>query len=125
MALALLVRVGLELQWPVVKDEPMVKVSAHDYLFTLPDKDGDSLGYKVTFSDEEGDVIKKLEILEELMREHSCFSSLSKNNNEIDWKEFSPNAEEYKSAVAKAIAEGSGHIIKGIFSCSNSFSKKV
>ncbi|KAF3573876.1 hypothetical protein F2Q69_00059159 [Brassica cretica] len=91
VALALLVRVGLELQWPVVKDEPMVKVSAHDYLFTLPDKDGDSLG---------------------------------KNNNEIDWKEFSPKAEEYKNVVAKAIAEGTGHIIKGIFICSNSFSKK-
>ncbi|KAH0934503.1 hypothetical protein HID58_011620 [Brassica napus] len=125
VALALLVRVGLELQWPVVKDEPMVKVSAHDYLFTLPDKDGDSLGYKVTFSDEEGGVFKKLEILEELMREHSCFSSLSKNKNEIDWKEFSPKAEEYKNVVAKAIAEGTGHIIKGIFICSNSFSKMV
>ncbi|CAN6997627.1 hypothetical protein Bca4012_004616 [Brassica carinata] len=125
VTLAMLVRVGLDLQWPVVKEEPMVKVNAREYLFTLPDKDGDSLGYKVTFSGEEGDILKNIEVLEELMREDSCFSYLSKTKNEIDWKEFSPNAEEYKSAVAKAIAEGSGHIIKGIFSCSNSFSKKV
>lgn len=125
LTLAMLVRVGLDLQWLVGKDEPMVKVNAHDYLFTLQDKDGDSLGYKVTFSDEEEDVFKKLEILEELMRENSCLSSLSKTNNEIDWKEFSPKAGEYKNLVAKAIAEGTGHIIKGIFTCSNSFSQKV
>ncbi|KAF2578846.1 hypothetical protein F2Q68_00003293 [Brassica cretica] len=125
VTLAMLVRVGLDLQWPVVKEEPMVKVNAHEYLFTLPDKDGDSLGYKVTFSGEEGDILKNIELLEELMREDSCFSYVSKTKNEINWKEFSPNAEEYKSVVAKAIAEGSGHIIKGIFSCSNSFSKKV
>ncbi|CAN8258537.1 unnamed protein product [Cochlearia groenlandica] len=33
--------------------------------------------------------------------------------------------EEYKSVVAKAIAGGTGHIIKGIFTCSNSYSKKI
>ncbi|CAN6811697.1 unnamed protein product [Brassica oleracea] len=83
VTLAMLVRVGLDLQWPVVKEEPMVKVNAHEYLFTLPDKDGDSLGYKVTFSGEEGDILKNIELLEELMREDSCFSYVQKGGNEI------------------------------------------
>ncbi|KAL0717573.1 hypothetical protein Bca4012_066895 [Brassica carinata] len=97
-------------------DFKLVKVSSDDNVtLAILDKDGDSLVYKVTFYDEEGDVFKKLEILEDLMRENFCLLSLSKTNNEIDWKEFSPKAGEYKSVVAKAIAEGTGHIIKGIF----------
>ncbi|CAH8332204.1 unnamed protein product [Eruca vesicaria subsp. sativa] len=106
VTLAMLVRVGLDFQWPVVKDEPMVKVKDCDYLFTLPVKDGGPFGYKVTFSGQDGDVLKKLEILEELMRDDSCLLSLSKTNNEIDWKEFSPKAGEYNTVAAKAIAEG-------------------
>lgn len=125
VTLAMIIRVGHDLQWPFVKDELVVKVNARDYLFTLPVEEGDPLRYGVTFSGEEGDVVKSLEVLEDFMRENSCFSSSSKNNNEIDWKEFSPKADEYKSVVAKAIAGGTGHIIKGIFACSNSYSKKV
>ncbi|CAA7037195.1 unnamed protein product [Microthlaspi erraticum] len=127
MTLEMIVRVGLDLQWPVVKDHTLVKVNAREYLFTLPVEDSDRLRYGVTFSGEDGDVVNSLEFLEGFMRENSCFSSLSssKNNNEIDWKEYSPKAGEYKSVVAKAIAGGTGHIIKGIFACSNSYSKKV
>ncbi|CAL9221772.1 unnamed protein product [Arabidopsis halleri] len=33
--------------------------------------------------------------------------------------------EKSSSALTKAIAEGTGHIIKGIFTCSNSYSKKI
>ncbi|KFK39626.1 hypothetical protein AALP_AA3G268300 [Arabis alpina] len=123
--LEMVVRVGHDLEWPVVKEEPVVKVNARDYIFTLPVKDGDPRRYGVTFYGEEEDVVKSLDFLEEFMRENSCFSSLSKTNNEIDWKVFAPNAEEYKNGVAKAIAGVSGYIIKGIFTCSNLYSNKV
>ncbi|KFK39628.1 hypothetical protein AALP_AA3G268400 [Arabis alpina] len=124
VTLEMVVRVGHDHQWPVVKDEPVEKVNARDYIFTLPVKDGNPRRYGVAFSGQEEDVDKSLEFLEKFMKENSCFSSLS-NNNEIDWKEFAPKADEYKSVVAKAIAGGTGHIIKGIFTCSNSYSKKV
>ncbi|CAH2053103.1 unnamed protein product [Thlaspi arvense] len=83
-----IVRIGHDLQWPVVTDELVVNVNAHDYLFTLPVKVGDPLiRYGVTFSVDEGrDVVKSLEFLEEFMRENSCFSSSGKNKKEIDWK---------------------------------------
>lgn len=66
----------------------------------------------------------KEEIMEKLKGEKTSSTS-GKNNNEIDWQELSPKLEEYKSGVAKAIAEGTGHIIKGILTCSNSYSQKV
>lgn len=103
----------------------MVKVSVYDYFFIFLDKDGDLFGYKVIFFDEEGGVFKKFEIFEELMREYFCFLFLSKNKNEIDWKEFLLKVEEYKNVVVKVIVEGIGYIIKGIFICSNFFFKMV
>ena len=36
VTLAMIVRIGHGLQWPVIKDEPVVKLDARDYLFTLP-----------------------------------------------------------------------------------------
>ncbi|KAL9829588.1 putative senescence/spartin-associated [Arabidopsis thaliana] len=67
-----------------------------------------------------------LEFPEDLLGENSqSTSSTPMKNDEIDWKEFAPKTEEYKSVVAKAIAGGTGHIIKGIFTCSNAYSKKV
>ncbi|KAL1197468.1 Protein EARLY-RESPONSIVE TO DEHYDRATION 7 [Cardamine amara subsp. amara] len=62
---------------------------------------------------------------EEIVKGDKTSSTSGKNNNEIDWKELSPKLEEYKSIVAKAIAQGTGHIIKGILTCSNSYSQKV
>ncbi|KAG7547466.1 Senescence/spartin-associated [Arabidopsis suecica] len=45
VALAMVVRIGRDLQWPVIKDEPVVKLDSRDYLFTLPVKDGEPLSY--------------------------------------------------------------------------------
>ncbi|CAH8389590.1 unnamed protein product [Eruca vesicaria subsp. sativa] len=129
VTLAMIVRIGHDLQWPVIKDEPVVKLDARDYLFTLPVKDGDPLSYGVTFSGDERDVTlaNNLKLLDEFLKENSCFSysSSSKVNNGIDWKEFAPRIEDYNNVVAKAIAGGTGHIIRGLFSCSNAYTNQV
>lgn len=78
----------------------------------------------LSFLGEDGEIMENPEFLGDFMWEKSSSAS-GMNNNEIDWKEYAPKAEEYKSVVAKAIAEETGHIIKGIFTCSNSYSKKV
>ncbi|CAH2049689.1 unnamed protein product [Thlaspi arvense] len=48
--LAFVVKIG-ELQWPLTKDEPVVKLDEKNYLFSLPMKDGDPLSYGVAFLD--------------------------------------------------------------------------
>ncbi|KAF8052053.1 hypothetical protein N665_1619s0006 [Sinapis alba] len=136
VALAMVVRIGNDLQWPVIKDEPVVKLDARDYLFTLPVKDGDPLSYGVTFFPRDpNDVVfgNSLELLDDFLGENSCFSSSSSSssssslrvNNGIDWKEFAPRIEDYNNVVAKAIAGGTGHIIRGIFKCSNAYTNQV
>lgn len=129
VTLAMIVRIGHDLQWPVIRDEPVVKLDARDYLFTLPVKDGDPLSYGVTFSGDDRDValVNSLKLLDQFLSENSCFSSSasSKVNNGIDWKEFAPRIEDYNNVVAKAIAGGTGHIIRGIFSLSNAYSNQV
>ncbi|KAF3541969.1 hypothetical protein F2Q69_00019367 [Brassica cretica] len=132
VALAMVVRIGNDLQWPVIKDEPVVKLDARDYLFTLPVKDGDPLSYGVTFFPRDPDdvvFVNSLELLDDFLRENSCFSSSSSSssgvNNGIDWKEFAPRIEDYNNVVAKAIAGGTGHIIRGMFKCSNAYTNQV
>ncbi|KAG7578174.1 Senescence/spartin-associated [Arabidopsis thaliana x Arabidopsis arenosa] len=129
VTLAMIVRIGHDLQWPVIRDEPVVKLDARDYLFTLPVKDGDPLSYGVTFSGDDRDValVNSLKLLDQFLSENSCFSSTasSKVNNGIDWQEFAPRIEDYNNVVAKAIAGGTGHIIRGIFSLSNAYSNQV
>ncbi|XP_010490004.1 PREDICTED: protein EARLY-RESPONSIVE TO DEHYDRATION 7, chloroplastic-like [Camelina sativa] len=55
----------------------------------------------LSFSGEDGEIVGNLNFLEDFMGEKSSSTS------------------------TKAIAEGTGHIIKGIFTCSNSYSKKI
>ncbi|KAH9626284.1 hypothetical protein KSS87_007159 [Heliosperma pusillum] len=128
VALATTIKVGDYLQWPLTKDEPVLKLDALHYLFTLPMKEGHPLNYGVSFSDR---VDKKLlGSLDTFLGEHCCFSCPSdnfkgKNNNDLDWKEFAPKVEAYNGVLARAIAQGTGHIVKGIFICSNAYTNQV
>ncbi|KDP33791.1 hypothetical protein JCGZ_07362 [Jatropha curcas] len=126
VSLATIVKVGDDLQWPLTKDEPVVKIDALHYLFSLPMTDGDPLSYGVTFWEHYSG---SLSLLDSFLSEHSCFSgsgssSTSKNNN-IEWKQFAPSVEDYNNFLAKAIAGGTGQIVKGIFKCSNAYTNKV
>lgn len=123
--LATAVKVGGELQWPLTKDEPVVKLDALHYLFSLPMKDGQQpLSYGVAFSEKSGGELGQLD---SLLKENCLFTvaSRKRKDHEIDWKEFAPAVESYNSYLAKAIAGGTGHIVKGIFKCSNAYANKV
>ncbi|KAK2999156.1 hypothetical protein RJ639_024049 [Escallonia herrerae] len=122
--LATTIKVGDDLQWPLTKDEPVVKLDPLHYLFSLPMKDGDPLSYGVTFSQQKGG---SLGLLDAFLSEHSCFSTApsSVQNKDVKWKEFAPKIEDYNNVLAKAIAGGTGQIVKGIFKCSNAYTNQV
>ncbi|GAV88886.1 Senescence domain-containing protein [Cephalotus follicularis] len=123
--LATIVKVGYDLQWPLTKDEPVVKLDSHQYLFSLLVQDGESLSYGVTFWEQYS---SSLGMLDSFLKENSCFSAseIRRNvNKDVDWKEFAPKVEDYNSFLAKAIAGGTGQIVKGIFQCSNAYTNQV
>lgn len=125
VSVAFTIKVGDELQWPLTKDEPVVKLDALHYLFSLPMKDGYPLSYGITFSEQN---CGYLGLLDSFLSEHALLtasaSSSTKNKN-INWKEFAPRIDDYNNVLAKAIAEGTGQIVKGIFKCSNAYTNKV
>ncbi|KAL4034665.1 hypothetical protein IC575_003329 [Cucumis melo] len=128
VSLATIVKVGDDLQWPLTKDEPVVKLNSLNYLFSLPMKDGDPLSYGVTFLEQNS---SSLNLLDSFLKENSCFSSSSSscnapnNKSMINWKEYAPKIDDYNNILAKAIAEGTGQIVQGIFKCSNSYANQV
>lgn len=124
VVLATTVKVGDELQWPLTNDEPVVKIDALHYLFSLPMKDGEEpLSYGVSLPGGGG----SLASLDSFLKEHSCFScsSDSNRNKGVNWKEYAPAVGDYNNFLAKTIAGGTGQIVKGIFKCSNSYTNQV
>ncbi|KAF7147165.1 hypothetical protein RHSIM_Rhsim03G0236800 [Rhododendron simsii] len=124
VVLATTVKVGDELQWPLTNDEPVVKLDALHYLFSLPMTDGEEpLSYGVSFPDGGG----SLSSLDSFLKEHSCFSCSpeSNRNRGVNWKEYAPAVGNYNNFLAKAIAGGTGQIVRGIFKCSNSYTNQV
>ncbi|KAG9449090.1 hypothetical protein H6P81_009055 [Aristolochia fimbriata] len=131
--LATFIKVGEDLRWPLTKDEPVVKVDRLDYLFSLPGEGGEILSYGVSFSE----TSSGLESLDAFLQENSCFSPPSSDahdpppavasldSRELYWKKFAPRVEDYNGVIAKAIAGGTGEIVKGIFMCSNAYVKQV
>ncbi|XP_023516308.1 senescence/dehydration-associated protein At4g35985, chloroplastic-like [Cucurbita pepo subsp. pepo] len=125
VSLATIIKVGEDLQWPLTKDEPVVKLNSLNYLFSLPMKDGDPLSYGVTFLEQYS---SSLSLLDLFLKDNSCFCSSSCNANNksiINWKEYAPKIDDYNNMLAKAIAEGTGQIVQGIFKCSNSYANQV
>ncbi|ONK69803.1 uncharacterized protein A4U43_C05F26900 [Asparagus officinalis] len=129
VSLATVVKVGPHLQWPLTIDEPVIKIDKFHYLFTLQDQDGGFLNYGVTFDAANGSLLDSLDLF---LKEHACFSkqdgSKSKGDgsgHEVYWRDYAPKIDEYNGVLAKAIARGTGEIVKGIFTCSNAYSNQV
>lgn len=126
--LATILRVGHDLTWPLTKDEPVVKLDSLNYLFSLPMTDGDPLSYGVSFPEQ---YVGSLTSLDSFLKENSCFSGLTTTapaaakSRGVDWKEFAPKVEDYNNVLARAIAGGTGQIVKGIFKCSNAYANQV
>ncbi|GAA0187257.1 hypothetical protein LIER_34545 [Lithospermum erythrorhizon] len=125
VSIAIVIKIGDEIQWPLTKDEPVVKIDAVMYLFSLPMQDGSNpLSYGVTFFKQNE---RNLLLLDSFLKENSLFtcSDLSNINRDLDWKEFAPRIEDYNNVLAKAIAGGTGQIVKGIFKLSNAYANQV
>ncbi|KAK9101199.1 hypothetical protein Scep_024629 [Stephania cephalantha] len=127
--LANIVKVGEDVQWPLTKDEPVLKLDAVHYLFSLPMKEGGLMSYGVSFS---GPFRRDdMSLVDSFLKEHSCFSDVgsssasSKEKPPVEWKSYAPRIEEYNGFLAKAIAAGTGQIVKGIFKCTNAYTKQV
>ncbi|EPS67503.1 hypothetical protein M569_07274, partial [Genlisea aurea] len=123
VALAILIRVGDEIRWPLTKDEPVVKLDASNYLFSLPIGDGNPITYAVSFGS-----IESLGSLDSFLSENSLFNSrcpAQKEGSVIDWKEFAPAIDDYNTFLGKAVAKGTGQIVKGVFRCSNAYANQV
>lgn len=163
--IALFVKVGEDLRWPLTKDEPTLKLDSRHYLFSIrlpPDEEASDkdkakqkendedkesseiLNYGVTFADEED-----LDSLDSFLQQHSCLSLPAESNSSTHdsrcsciprwkslnprlrnseaayWTALAPRVEDYNSVVGKAIAAGSGQIIKGIFLCSNAYASQL
>lgn len=127
--LATIIRVGLDLRWPLTKDEPVIKLDQMHYLFTLPVKDGGFLNYGVSFAAPDS----RLASLDMFLKENTCFSTPMDASStvkrpppyEVYWKDYAPRIEDYNGLLAKAIAGGTGEIVKGIFKCSNVYTSQI
>lgn len=140
VAVATVVRVGRDLGWPLARDEPVVKLDRLHYLFTLPDRDGAFLNYGVSFADT-ADAAAAIAALDGYLRSNACFSAPSAatggffrsrtsrppppTSSDAYWNEFAPRMEGYNGVLAKAIAAGTGQLVKGIFMCSEAYASQV
>ncbi|CAN1336620.1 Senescence/dehydration-associated protein At4g35985, chloroplastic [Linum perenne] len=114
---ATVVKVGKELQWPLTREEPVVKLDNFHYLFSLPMKNVYSLSYGLTFPTNQG---KILGTLDSFLAQNSCFSGTNINNNKNNSSISSSSNLDWKQ-----IAQGTIQIVRGIFMCSNVYSNLV
>ncbi|PWA53967.1 Senescence/spartin-associated [Artemisia annua] len=128
---AVLARVGDELQWPLAKDEAVVKLDEFHYFFTLRVHGDDGVEEVVSYGLTIGE--KGGEELDRVLREYSAFQVkevekgvqkvvLQEGGSEeakaaAYWTTLAPNVEDYSHSVARMIASGSGQLIRGIIWC--------
>lgn len=157
---AVLARIGDEIQWPLAKDEAAVKLDESHYFFTLRvppesaevnDRHVESqenvLNYGLTIASkgQEGllreldGVLEKYsafrvekvpekrgaegwwavakEVSPEEMEKDKTKGELVEKSSAAYWTTLAPNVEDYSGSVARMIAAGSGHLVKGILWC--------
>ncbi|XP_065848653.1 senescence/dehydration-associated protein At4g35985, chloroplastic-like isoform X2 [Euphorbia lathyris] len=120
---ATIIKVGDDLQWPLTRDEPVLKLDRFHYLFSLLIKDGHPLNYGLAFPQMYG---LNLGPLDSLLKENSCFSGVSSSKSKnVEWEQFGSRIDDYNRVLVNAIADGSGQIVRGIFVCSNAYSSRV
>ncbi|XP_031265721.1 protein EARLY-RESPONSIVE TO DEHYDRATION 7, chloroplastic-like [Pistacia vera] len=143
---AVFARIGDEIQWPLAKDEPAVKLDESHYFFTLrvPDQDHyELLNYGLTIATKgQAHLLKELD---RILETYSCFSVQKVRNMEswevvaremspeelkledkrdfmeksssAYWTTLAPNVEDYSWTSARMIAAGSGQLIRGVLWC--------
>ncbi|XP_006644642.1 senescence/dehydration-associated protein At4g35985, chloroplastic-like isoform X2 [Oryza brachyantha] len=143
VAVATVARVGRDLGWPLTRDEPVVRLDRLHYLFTLPDRDGGAfLNYGVSFAAPNDALLASLDAF---LRANACFSTPSAGapapsrsytatatatntppaTTDGYWNDYAPRMEGYNNVLAKAIAAGTGQLVRGIFMCSDAYASQV
>uniref|UniRef100_A0A0E0C7D7 Senescence domain-containing protein n=1 Tax=Oryza meridionalis TaxID=40149 RepID=A0A0E0C7D7_9ORYZ len=152
VAVATVARVGRGLGWPITRDEPVVRLDRLHYLFTLPDSTGGGggalfLNYGVSFAAPDD---ARLASLDAFLKANACFSTPSSpagvaaparssaattttttrpapTTTTADgyWNDFAPRMDSYNNVLAKAIAAGTGQLVRGIFMCSEAYATQV
>ncbi|CAN6456762.1 unnamed protein product [Victoria cruziana] len=141
--IAIIVKVDDDCRWLLTKDEPVVKLDDLHYLLTVKppstgqEKEDEFISYGVKFSERS----RALDALDAFLSENCCFSAPKaeaavpaveagakvgcwahwKGLEDDNWKKYAPNVDNYHSVLAKAIASGSGEVVKGVFICSNAY----
>ncbi|CAN6481294.1 unnamed protein product [Victoria cruziana] len=125
-------------QWPLAKDEATVKLDDSHYFFSLrvPADSGTQgsdaadcvINYGLTF---EAERQEKAE-LDSILQQYSCFSVQSASKvpgseppaeEEAEaaaaayWTTLAPNVNDYSGLMARAVAAGSGQLVRGIIWC--------
>ncbi|KAF3796440.1 hypothetical protein EJ110_NYTH01443 [Nymphaea thermarum] len=127
-----------DVQWPLAKDEAAVKLDDSHYFFSLrvPAESGSQgsdaadwvLNYGLTFEVERQEKTE----LDGILEQYSCFSVHSaskvpgseppaKEGAEAAaaayWTTLAPNVNDYSGLMARAVAVGSGQLVRGIIWC--------
>ncbi|XBJ11649.1 hypothetical protein VPH35_016313 [Triticum aestivum] len=112
-----LVHVGREFGWLLVRNETVIKLDRLHYLFKLPDKDGVLPNYGVV----EATLLPSLDVL---LKSDSCLSAPSRVSRPPPSASAS-RVDRNNGMLAKAIAAGTSHPIKGIFMCNEAYCSPV
>ncbi|KAE9616459.1 hypothetical protein Lal_00034852 [Lupinus albus] len=142
---AVLARIGDQIQWPLAKDVSTVKLDQSHYFFTIRVKEEfEVLNYGLTIATkgQEGilkeldDVLEKYSLLSkenveglggwEVLSKETSPEELNKSGEKRElveetsaayWTTLAPNVEDYSSGFARWIAAGSGQVVRGILWC--------
>ncbi|KEH30493.1 senescence/dehydration-associated-like protein [Medicago truncatula] len=131
---AVLARIGDQIQWPLAKDVSTVKLDESHYFFTLklPQSDDEVLNYGLTVAAKGSK--KVLKKLDEVLEKYSLLSvekvkgvkgwevlekkeDVEENSAAAYWTTLAPNVEDYSGRFGRWIAAGSGQMIRGILWC--------
>ncbi|CAN6456763.1 unnamed protein product [Victoria cruziana] len=142
--IAIIVKVDDDYRWPITKDEPVVKLDDLHYLFTVksPSTEQEEQAVRfISYGIKFGERSRMVDALDSFLSENSCFTapkteaatSVAEAGTKVgrwahwrrleddSWKKYAPNVDDYHGTLAKAIASGSGELVKGVFICSNAY----
>jgi spartin len=139
--IAVLARIGDQIQWPLAKDVSTLKLDDSHYFFTLQipyndktDNEAQVLNYGMTVETKGSQKLSILKKLDEVLENYSFFKVekvkgvkgwevlekkevVEETSAAAYWTTLAPNVEDYSGRFARWIAAGSGQMIRGILFC--------
>jgi spartin len=139
--IAVLARIGDQIQWPLAKDVSTLKLDDSHYFFTLQipyndktDNEDQVLNYGMTVETKGSQKVSILKKLDQVLENYSFFKVekvkgvkgwevlekkeiVEETSAAAYWTTLAPNVEDYSGRFARWIAAGSGQMIRGILFC--------